>query len=182
MEIETQRCVEILKEIYTHQLQLPSVYTVETVSPVSSPFLLKPRAPKMIALNIKPLKGLAPFTIEADLLESITEVKLRISSASGVSVANQRLLLSGKGLSDLKTLFDYSIKPGATLHLSVKQEEGAVEEPVPTAQQKESAPSNIDSQVFWSRIKTVLDSKYTSEVSEKASYINCRFFTSGRKA
>ncbi|KAJ3318270.1 hypothetical protein HDV06_000713 [Boothiomyces sp. JEL0866] len=167
MEIETQRCVDLLKDIYAHEPQLPSLYTIETVAPVSSPFLLKPRAPKLITLNIKPLKGLAPFTIEADLLETIAELKLKISTVSGVAIPNQRLLLSGKGLSDLRTLFDYNIKPNATLHLSVKQDEGAVEEPVVAPQPKEVKQSDIDTQVFWSKIKTVLDSKYTSEVSEK---------------
>ncbi|KAJ3274302.1 hypothetical protein HDV01_003146 [Terramyces sp. JEL0728] len=172
MEIETQRCADLLARIYANEPQVPSVYTLEPLGPVSSPFLLKHCTAKHITVNIKPLKGLAPFTIEADLLETITEVKLKISTATGISIANQRLLQSGKGLGDLKTLFDCNIKPNATLHLSVKQEDSAGEDLVPVSQAKEATPSSIDTQVFWSKIKTVLDTKFSRNVSEKVNFVN----------
>ncbi|TPX60762.1 hypothetical protein SpCBS45565_g07410 [Spizellomyces sp. 'palustris'] len=113
-----------------------------TLPPASRPFPLRepddaatsPSA-KELEINIKPLKGGQVFTIHSSRLEPIGDIKSRIATEAGIPIAAQRLVYNGKGLVDTKTLLDYEIVSGATIHLLKK--------PVAASQEKhEEAPTD----------------------------------------
>ncbi|KAJ5079290.1 a-macroglobulin complement [Anaeramoeba ignava] len=65
---------------------------------------------------IKTLTGKV-FTIEVNPDDTITKVKEKIQDQEGILANQQRLIFSGKPLNDDKTLSDYQIKKGSSLHL-----------------------------------------------------------------
>ncbi|KAJ3029817.1 hypothetical protein HDV00_009429 [Rhizophlyctis rosea] len=91
-----------------------------------------------LTLTIKPLKGGQAFTLPVSRLEPIDDIKLRVAAKSGIPATQQRLVFGGKGLAEGKTLLDYGIGDGASIHL-LKKAGGAAEK----APEAASAPSVV---------------------------------------
>jgi len=49
--------------------------------------------------------------------ETIRKLKERIEEKEGIPPDQQRLIFSGRAMADGKTVEDYAIQPGATIHL-----------------------------------------------------------------
>lgn len=67
------------------------------------------------------VKTLSDKTIEVqvDPSDTIEIVKVKIHEQEGISPCDQRLLLDGRDLADLRTLSDYGIKHNTTLQLDL---------------------------------------------------------------
>ncbi len=115
------------------------------------------------------------FQLESvDALDHIYQLKQSISEKTGVDPTSQRLLIGGKALLDYRCLLDYQVKDSCTISLFVQQvaaqsgtaaQEPVLPQPVPIAEVKQNNEEPIDMDVFWAKIRTVLDSRFTSEVS-----------------
>ncbi|KAJ3182964.1 Ubiquitin-like protein 4A [Geranomyces variabilis] len=142
----------------------PSPSELSTPLPSASrPFVLRDAGPTntstTVTLTIKPLKS-AAFSISATTaLTPIGDLKARIARESGIPVVAQRLVFAGKGLVDSKTLQDYEIADGATLHLMRKP--GMKEEPAAVAEKKPETRAERLKRVgggsaIWKELRTVL--------------------------
>lgn len=69
---------------------------------------------------VKTLTGKTITLDDVETTNTILEVKGMIETKEAIPTDMQRLIFSGKQLEDSKTLVDYNIQDGATLHLIVK--------------------------------------------------------------
>lgn len=73
---------------------------------------------------VKMLSGMN-ITLNVELSDTIKNVKQMIHEKQGVPAYHQRLVYGGKPLEDGRTLSDYNVKEGATLHLVLRMLGGA---------------------------------------------------------
>lgn len=62
--------------------------------------------------------------LEADLDESIKNIKRKIQDKKGIPSEQQRLMFNGKEMNDYHTLSDYNIQNGSTVHLIKRVRDG----------------------------------------------------------
>ena len=86
---------------------------------INLPFrILTPLRGGMILL-IKVLDG-GEFALDVDSEDTVEAVKQKIQDKRGFSPADQRLIFAGKELEDGRTLADYRLADGTTLHLVLR--------------------------------------------------------------
>lgn len=70
-----------------------------------------------MALMVKPLTG-QTISLEVEPSDTVDSVKAKIQEKNGMSPDKQRLIFGGHELTEgSKTLSDYNIQPGSTVHL-----------------------------------------------------------------
>jgi hypothetical protein len=121
---------------------------------------------------VKQLKGKESYPIQAKLSDSLFSIKQKLAALTKSKPEDQRLLLKGKALPDLKTLEDAGIKEGSVLHLSLKVS-------ATTSAEARSEPSTSTSgtyntvkraleeksgdHIFWKDLKALLQSHLVNE-------------------
>jgi hypothetical protein len=169
-KMELDFAFSILESLYSKPIAIPSISCTGLIPAASRPFLYPcstTRKARPVQVTVKPLKG-TPFALQIDALDSIQSLKISCGNATQASQKGMRLLLAGKSLVDSKTLFDYGVTESCVISLMTLGST-PIEEIIPEpAQRKETAVENqMDDEVFWAKIKSVLDCRFTMEQSTK---------------
>jgi ubiquitin len=67
-------------------------------------------------LKIKNLAG-KTLTIDVEPTDTIENIKKRVEEKEGIPPSQQRLIFAGRAMADARTVQDYGLKAGNTLHL-----------------------------------------------------------------
>ena len=68
-------------------------------------------------INVKMISSGETITVEAELADTVAALKVKIQEKTGILPERQTLMWGGKTLEEEKTLEEYNIRTGATVHL-----------------------------------------------------------------
>ncbi|TPX36995.1 hypothetical protein SmJEL517_g01043 [Synchytrium microbalum] len=176
---ELNFATHLLHTLGARPVKYNSTYQPELDAPLaplpqsSRPFPLrkfaKPASSTDITLQIKALKANINHTITVSRIATISAVKASIAKLGDVPISSQRLIWKGKALTDSKTLLDYGIESGETIHLLKKV--GVADDDPAAAATTENVPAVTDSGIakvgmdksFWAGVATYLQSRLGAE-------------------
>ncbi|KAI9011526.1 hypothetical protein BC832DRAFT_351852 [Gaertneriomyces semiglobifer] len=160
-----------------------------TLPTASRPFALRdksnPTTEPSITITLKPLKSPITLTQSKYTLPPLTPIhslKSQIAASTKRASSSLRLVYKGKVLVDTKTLQDYDMKDGATVHLMLaagaKQEEQVQEQQtVPAVQETVSnRPADDDESIYkakgcdaqlWTDLRGVVNKHFDDKHAEK---------------
>uniref|UniRef100_A0A1D1YL33 Polyubiquitin n=1 Tax=Anthurium amnicola TaxID=1678845 RepID=A0A1D1YL33_9ARAE len=130
-----------------------------------------------IQVKIKSLKGGQTYTVQLNNSDTIISLKEKLQPLSSIPINNQRLILKGKALVDIKTLHEYGINNDTTIHLVQKSGNTSIssdttsavssssvqEPPIPLKDQKltSAATEKLRDPLFWRALHTFLQDQFS---------------------
>ncbi|CAG8512662.1 15527_t:CDS:2 [Cetraspora pellucida] len=120
-----------------------------------------------IQVHVKSLKGGQTHTVQLSNSETILNLKERLWQLVLISPVNQRLILKGKALVDNKTLLEYGINDGTTIHLVQKSGTGSSEPTVTAGTNTVQSVPVVSSQEAPQNIKEHKSHQHSTAAMEK---------------
>ncbi|RIA88125.1 ubiquitin-related domain-containing protein [Glomus cerebriforme] len=134
-----------------------------------------------IQVKIKSLKGGQTLIVQLNNSDTILNLKEKLQPLTSIPVNNQRLILKGKALVDIKTLYEYGIDNDTTIHLVQKSgsapasstttdklsppvsSNSAQESPISLNEQKltSAATEKLKDPQFWRALRIFLQDQFS---------------------